>query len=229
MSNDSPHVRGAVSDATLVDLLRRRAAEQGDRRAYTFLVDGESEEVHVSYAELDARARAVAAHLQALRLAGERALLLYPSGLEYSPAFFGCLYAGVTAVPAYPPRPNRSTRPAAGDRRGRARASRADDRGRCWPDWRRARPPRRSWRRCAGWPPTRSPTRDAGDWQPSRPRRGRRWRSSSTPRARPATPKGVMVTPRQPAAQRGADPPRFRHDDESDRASAGCRCTTTWG
>ena len=39
---------------------------------------------------------------------GERALLLYPAGLEFIAAFFGCLYAGVVAVPVYPPRRNRS-------------------------------------------------------------------------------------------------------------------------
>jgi acyl-CoA synthetase (AMP-forming)/AMP-acid ligase II/acyl carrier protein len=39
---------------------------------------------------------------------GERVLLLYPSGLAYIAAFLGCLYAGAVAVPAYPPRPNRS-------------------------------------------------------------------------------------------------------------------------
>ncbi len=39
---------------------------------------------------------------------GQRALLLYPAGLEFIAAFFGCLYAGVIAVPVYPPRRNRS-------------------------------------------------------------------------------------------------------------------------
>ena len=38
---------------------------------------------------------------------GERVLLLYPPGLEYVAALFGCLYAGAVAVPAYPPRFNR--------------------------------------------------------------------------------------------------------------------------
>ena len=37
---------------------------------------------------------------------GERALMLYPSGLEFVEAFFACLYAGIIAVPAYPPRKN---------------------------------------------------------------------------------------------------------------------------
>src|SRR5262249_5170012 len=49
----------------------------------------------------------IGARLQSLMLPGERALLLYPPGLQYVAAFFGCLYAGVVAIPAYPPRLNR--------------------------------------------------------------------------------------------------------------------------
>ncbi len=94
---------------TLVDLLSWRALHQPDRCIYTFLVDGETEEVHLTYGELDRQARAIGAWLQRLDSTGERALLLYPAGLEYITAFFGCLYAGVVAVPAYPPRRNRPT------------------------------------------------------------------------------------------------------------------------
>src|SRR5215216_8111288 len=94
--------------ATLVDLLRWRASHQSRRRAYTFLGDGGAEESSVTYGELDRRARAVAAQLQTLKVAsGESALLFYPPGPEYVAAFLGCLYAGVVAVPAYPPRLNR--------------------------------------------------------------------------------------------------------------------------
>jgi len=93
---------------TLVELLGHRAASQGEERVFTFLVDGEREEVHLSFAELDRQARAIAARLQARNLTGERALLLYPPGLEFIAALFGCLYAGVVAVPVYPPRRNRS-------------------------------------------------------------------------------------------------------------------------
>lgn len=50
--------------------------------------------------------RAIGAWLQSRVAAGERALLLYPPGLDYIAGFFGCLYAGVVAVPAYPPSPN---------------------------------------------------------------------------------------------------------------------------
>jgi acyl-CoA synthetase (AMP-forming)/AMP-acid ligase II len=93
---------------TLIDLLRWRAKHQPNRVSYTFLVDGETEEDTLTYGELDRQARAIAAGLHTLVSPGERVLLLYPPGLEYIAAFFGCLYAGAVAVPAYPPRRNRN-------------------------------------------------------------------------------------------------------------------------
>ncbi|HEU5226380.1 MAG TPA: AMP-binding protein, partial [Ktedonobacteraceae bacterium] len=92
---------------TYVDLLRHRARQQPHQYAYTFLIDGEKQELNITYEELDRRARAIAAVLQRMVAPGERALLLYPSGLDYVFAFYGCLYAGVIAVPAYPPSQNR--------------------------------------------------------------------------------------------------------------------------
>ncbi|MHC5772062.1 MAG: AMP-binding protein, partial [Nostoc sp.] len=94
--------------STLVDLLSMRAQNQSDFMAYTFLQDGETESLHLSYKELDRQARAIASKLQSMNAAGCRALLLYPPGLEFIAAFFGCLYASVVAVPAYPPRPNQN-------------------------------------------------------------------------------------------------------------------------
>ena len=93
---------------TLIDLLRWRSETQPDHAAYTFLTDGEREEECLTYAELDRRARAVAAKLQSVVVQGERVLLLYPPGIDYIAAFFGCLYAGAIAVPAYPPKQNRN-------------------------------------------------------------------------------------------------------------------------
>lgn len=103
-----PAPESLLHPATLTDLLRSRAEHQPDRLAYTFLKDGETDEVRLTYSELDRQARAIGAQLQHLGATGERVLLLYPSGLEYVAAFFGCLYAGAVAVPAYPPRFNRT-------------------------------------------------------------------------------------------------------------------------
>src|SRR5882724_6034021 len=94
--------------ATLIELLRRRAERQGEDLAYTFLLDGETAEAHLTYAELDRRSRGLAATLAREGIGeGARVLLLYPPGLDYVAAFFGCLYAGAVAVPAYPPRSRR--------------------------------------------------------------------------------------------------------------------------
>jgi acyl-CoA synthetase (AMP-forming)/AMP-acid ligase II len=88
---------------TLTQLLRWRAVEQPERLAYTFLTDGKTESSAFSYAELDRQARAIAALLQQQNATGERALLLYPQGLEVMAAFLGCLYGGVIAIPVPPP------------------------------------------------------------------------------------------------------------------------------
>jgi acyl-CoA synthetase (AMP-forming)/AMP-acid ligase II len=90
--------------STLVEMLRWRALRQPEQRTHTYLVDGETEGDHLTHATLDRRARSIAARLQGYRAHGERALLLYPAGLEFIAAFFGCLYAGVIAVPL--PLPN---------------------------------------------------------------------------------------------------------------------------
>ncbi|MFD2171166.1 amino acid adenylation domain-containing protein [Tumebacillus lipolyticus] len=90
---------------TLVDLLRLRAFEQPERSAYTFMLE-DGAELALTYQELDRKARALGATLQEMGATGERALLLYQPGIEYLIAFFGCLYGGVQAVPAYPPRQN---------------------------------------------------------------------------------------------------------------------------
>ncbi len=95
--------RKAVSAGTLIELLRQRAIEKTAGADFVFLGDGENQEIALSYEELDQRARIVANWLEPLVKPGERVLLIYPPGLEYLYAFFGCLYAGAIAVPAYPP------------------------------------------------------------------------------------------------------------------------------
>ncbi|NWB24860.1 MULTISPECIES: non-ribosomal peptide synthetase [unclassified Pseudomonas] len=88
---------------TLVQSLQRRAAQTPDRLALRFLAETAEQSVVLSYRDLDLRARTIAAALQADAGLGDRAVLLFPSGPDYVAAFFGCLYAGVIAVPAYPP------------------------------------------------------------------------------------------------------------------------------
>lgn len=92
--------------STIIDFLDKRAIYQPDRLAYTFLVDGETEEANITYQQLELRATAIASELLNRKANGERALLLYPPGLEFVIAFFACLYAGVIAVPVFPPRRN---------------------------------------------------------------------------------------------------------------------------
>jgi acyl-CoA synthetase (AMP-forming)/AMP-acid ligase II len=96
-----------LSSMTFVDVLRERAQRTPGQTAYVTLLDGETQEARQSYGELDAEARSVAAALQKVAKVGDRALLLYPTGPEFLVAFFGCLYAGVVAVPVFPPHPAR--------------------------------------------------------------------------------------------------------------------------
>lgn len=95
-----------IAKANLVDLLRHRGEYQSRDSAFTFLPKGETEEISITYQQLDRKARAIAAVLQSMNAKGERALLLYQPGLDFIAAFFGCLYARVIAVPVYPPRRN---------------------------------------------------------------------------------------------------------------------------
>ncbi len=94
---------------TLVEVLQFRACTEPDRTACIFLPDHGGEE-KLSYGELDRRARAVAVVLSESGAIGERAFLFYPPGQDYLVAFLGCLYAGVVAIPAYPPDPTRLDR-----------------------------------------------------------------------------------------------------------------------
>src|SRR6218665_3393530 len=95
--------------STWVELLRGRALEQPARRVFTLLEDGETEAGHWDFAELDRRARAIAATPQWQTRAGERALLLYPFGLDFVAAFHG----GAGSPPSPPP-PRTGARGAAG-------------------------------------------------------------------------------------------------------------------
>lgn len=93
---------------TLPEILQTRATSTPDATAYIFLRDGEDDEERITYQELDRAARKIAFHLRLAGAVGDRALMLFPPGLDFVKALFGCFYAGVIAVPAYAPRKNRS-------------------------------------------------------------------------------------------------------------------------
>ncbi|MGH6754177.1 MAG: AMP-binding protein, partial [Bradyrhizobium sp.] len=90
--------------SSLVELLARRAQSQPDERAYIFLSDRGTEEAVLSFRQLHDAANALAARLSGVARPGEGALLVFPPGLEFMIAFFGCLIAGVIAVPMMMPR-----------------------------------------------------------------------------------------------------------------------------
>jgi amino acid adenylation domain-containing protein len=94
-----------ASARTLVELLEERAERTLQRPAYTFLLDGEQKEHHISYEELSRAARALAVSLSERTYVGDRALVLMPPGPDFVVAFFASLYAGLMAVPA--PMPQR--------------------------------------------------------------------------------------------------------------------------
>lgn len=91
---------------TWVELIGKQAAATPERVAYRFLEDGETESARLTVAQLDQRARAIAAYLRSIAKQGDRVILAHPPGIGFIEAFFGCLYAGVIAVPTFPPRTN---------------------------------------------------------------------------------------------------------------------------
>src|SRR2546423_153133 len=98
----------AIKFPNLNELLLWRAEHNSGQLALTFLKDGEKEEANWTYEELARRAWSVAALLQSSNSAGQPVLLLFPPGPDFIAAFWGCLVAGMIAVPVYPPRSNRN-------------------------------------------------------------------------------------------------------------------------
>lgn len=90
---------------TLVDHFRAGFNNRPNEQTYRFLDDGEGEPTALSNAEFDRRARAIAVAMRERVPPGERALIICPPGIDYVASFFACLYAGVIAVPVYPPNP----------------------------------------------------------------------------------------------------------------------------
>jgi len=100
----SADAAGGRAYSSFIDVLRRRAVEHAADPAYIFLPDRAGEPVSLTFAELYGRAQSIAARLSRGGHKGDRAALLFPPGLDFIVAFFGCLLAGVIAVPMMIPR-----------------------------------------------------------------------------------------------------------------------------
>ncbi len=94
--------------AHMVEVARSRAREAPGQMGFCFLPNEQSAGEVLTYGDLDRAASAVAGRLRSQFKKGERALLFYPPGIDFVVAFYGCLYAGIVAVPVLPPRQNRS-------------------------------------------------------------------------------------------------------------------------
>ena len=90
----------------IITKLQELAAQRPNDILFRYIEDEKSDPIVLTYAEVDKEARKIASHLLTQCKRGDRALMLYPAGLEFVTAFYGCLYAGLVAVPAYPPRKN---------------------------------------------------------------------------------------------------------------------------
>jgi acyl-CoA synthetase (AMP-forming)/AMP-acid ligase II len=90
--------------SSLATLLAHRAETRRDDRAYLFLSDRGAEEAVLTFSQLHDAALALAARLTKIAEPGDRAILVFPPGLEFLVAFFGCLIARVIAVPMMVPR-----------------------------------------------------------------------------------------------------------------------------
>jgi FkbH-like protein len=103
----NPVMADAKLARSVLHMLRERSGLHPERTAFRYLREGESEEAAITYGDLDTRSRAIGARIQEVCPQGSRALVLFPSGIEYICAFLGCLYAGVIAVPCSPARSSR--------------------------------------------------------------------------------------------------------------------------
>ncbi|MBT2339589.1 MULTISPECIES: condensation domain-containing protein [Pseudomonas] len=92
-----------------IEVLETNALHFPERAALHFLPDGVEIGETLTFSQLHEQSRSLAAALQSRYAPGDRVLLMLPSSLDYARAFCACLYAGMIAVPLFPP-PSRKPR-----------------------------------------------------------------------------------------------------------------------
>ncbi len=93
--------------SNLVSVLQQNAKKYPEKIVYIFLEDGENEKEKISCSEIVERSKSIAAYLQKSGEKGDRVLLLFPTGIEFILSLYGCFFAGMIGVPAYPPKRNK--------------------------------------------------------------------------------------------------------------------------
>jgi amino acid adenylation domain-containing protein len=98
-------IKQRQSHGTIIGVLQEHARTRPDALAFHYMRKPETGEgPSLAFAELDTRARQIAALLKSFTAQDDRVLLLLQPGLDFITAFLGCLYAGTIAVPLFPPR-----------------------------------------------------------------------------------------------------------------------------
>lgn len=92
-----------VENNSIIDLLSSKAIEYPNKVAFKYLINGEDDVISISYGQLVSESKRIATYLYNEGFTGKRALIMYHSSIDYIKVFLGCLYAGVIAVPVYPP------------------------------------------------------------------------------------------------------------------------------
>ncbi|CAG8507758.1 11086_t:CDS:2, partial [Dentiscutata heterogama] len=94
-----------VSTANWGTVLRLSAKRFPDKVAFSWVDVNVREEAKITFSELYRQARAVAYYLRhtANLKIGDPILLCYAPGLKFLPILFGCMLAGIVAVPIAPP------------------------------------------------------------------------------------------------------------------------------
>lgn len=91
-----------------VEILQQRTQEDPDRLSHLLLGAKEEDNQSLTYSQLNSAVKKMAAYLQHVAEPGQRALLVYPTSLEFIISMYACIYAGIAPIPTNPPGMNRS-------------------------------------------------------------------------------------------------------------------------
>jgi fatty-acyl-CoA synthase len=93
-------------DTTLISLIDRNIRFVGDTVAYRYLDysgAGDGQASQVTWAQFGVRLRAIAAHVQKVAGAGDRAAILAPQSVDWVAGYYAAIKAGTVAVPLFAP------------------------------------------------------------------------------------------------------------------------------